>query len=185
MTRRKKDFSPHVDEQEAKACSVGGCPEPGLYKAPISRDALNDYRYFCLEHIREHNKRWDYFSGMSAEEIEAFVKDAVTGHRPTWERGQTIPGATEKLYAAVNDFLGEGMRRKTKAMPGLGGKISKALGIFEMEHPFTEATLRRRYKLLVKQCHPDKNRGDKLAEEKFKAVADAYRALSEYLKKQE
>ena len=181
MKRRKKDYSPHIDEQTAPGCSIDGCPEAGLYKAPKSRHKINDYHYFCLEHIREHNKKWDYFSGMNGDEIEAFMKDAVTGHRPTWERGQSMPNATEKLYAAVNDFLGA-QKRKTKPVPQLGPKIRKALTVFELDYPYTVSGLKQQYKLLVKRYHPDRNLGDKLAEEKFKAVAEAYKVLNEYLR---
>lgn len=180
VKRSKKDYAPHVEHSHAHRCEVPGCPEPGEYKAPKSKRDLHHYHYFCLEHVREHNKQWDYFAGMSEHEIEEFRKDAVTGHRPTWERGATIPNAQEKLYAAVNDFLHAG-RRRTKAHPQVSAKISKALAIFEMDYPYTHPILKKNYKDLVKRYHPDRNHGDKLAEEKFKAIASAYKLLEAHL----
>jgi len=176
--RTKKDYAPHTTSTQR--CEVEGCELEGEYKAPRSRTDLRDYRFLCLEHVREHNKQWDYFKGMNADEIEGFMKDAVTGHRPTWERGAAIPNASEKLYAAVGDFL-TGGRRKTKDNPHLAPKIRKAIALFEIEYPFTMPTLKNKYKELVKRYHPDRNAGDKLAEEKFKAVASAYKLLEAHL----
>lgn len=179
--RTKKDYAPHIEDETPHPCAVEGCPNPGLYKAPLGRDRLHEYRYLCLDHIREFNKAWDYFSGMNEDEIEAFRKDAVTGHRPTWERGQTLPpGATEKLYQAVNEFMHSG-RKRTRDHPRLPPKLKKALTLFELDYPYTEPELKNRYKQLVKQYHPDRNAGDKLAEEKFKAVAEAYKILGAHL----
>lgn len=179
--RSKKDFAPHV-EGSMPPCSVEGCAQQGAYKAPKSRHNLGDYHYLCLDHVREYNKQWDYFSGMNEQEIEAFMKDAVTGHRPTWERNAHIPNATEKLYAAVNDFLqAGGTRRKSKDQPHLAPKLRKALALFELDYPYNSATLKNTYKKLVKKYHPDRNQGDKLAEEKFKAIANAYKVLGAHL----
>lgn len=175
----KKDFAPHVTDGKPPRCEAEGCTEEGIYKAPRGRNSLHEYRYFCLEHVREHNKKWDYFAGMNEAEIEAFMKDAVTGHRPTWER-EIKGNPQEKLYAAIDEFLHVG-RRKTKARPKLSAKLEKALALFEMDYPYTEATLKLRYKKLVKLTHPDHHPGDKLAEEKFKAITSAHKILSQHL----
>lgn len=178
--RSKKDFAPHITDGTTQCCEAEGCTQAGIYKAPKARNALHEYRYFCLDHVREHNKQWDYFSGMDSSEIEAFMKDAVTGHRPTWERFGNIPNPHEKLYAAVNDFL-QGGRRKTKEIPHLSVKMRKALAIFEIDYPYSAATLKVQYKKLVKRTHPDHHPGDKLAEEKFKAITTAYKTLDAHL----
>ncbi|MDX2072975.1 MAG: DnaJ domain-containing protein [Alphaproteobacteria bacterium] len=178
--RSKKDFAPHVTGDETQCCEAEGCTQEGIYKAPKSRDRLHEYRYFCLDHVREHNKMWDYFSGMGAEEIEAFMKDAVTGHRPTWERVGNISDPQEKLYNAVNDFLNVN-RKITKPAPHVSAKVRKALALFEIDYPYTASALKIQYKTLVKRTHPDRNPGDKFAEEKFKAVASAYKVLEAHL----
>ena len=48
-----------------------GCPHAGEYRAPKSRAQLNDYWWFCLEHVRAYNAAWDFYRGMSPAEIEA------------------------------------------------------------------------------------------------------------------
>ena len=37
--------------------------------------------------MRQYNASYNYFDGMSDAEVEAFQKDALTGHRPTWKVG--------------------------------------------------------------------------------------------------
>ena len=57
-----------------RVCEALGCRLSGEYRAPRARDRLNEHRWFCLEHIREYNKKWDYFAGLDAEEIEAHIR---------------------------------------------------------------------------------------------------------------
>lgn len=159
-----------------------GCKEEGVYKAPKSRDNLHEYLFFCLEHIREHNSKWDYFSGMDADQIEAFMQDAVTGHRPTWQRETTLKNPHEMLHAAVDEFLRGASTVKPKKPPvKLSAKMQKALALFELDYPYTLTNLKQRYKLLVKAYHPDRNQGDRVTEEKFKAVTVAFTLLKQHI----
>lgn len=180
MRRNKKsDFAPQAPQNAEQCCEVDGCAEAGLYKAPRSREHLNEYRWFCLDHVREHNQQWDYFDGMESAEIEQFMKDAVTGHRPTWSRESALKNPQEALQAALDEFLGLSHTRAAKANPSLPAKMRKALAIMDMQHPYTEAELKRQYRALVKKFHPDVNKGSKEFEEKFKQITNAYRYLNE------
>ncbi len=49
--------------------------------------------------------------------------------------------------------------------------------MFEIEPPLTAPRLKARYKVLVKQHHPDAHGGDKDAEEKLKIINQAYATL--------
>ncbi|CAE7234733.1 dnaJ [Symbiodinium sp. CCMP2456] len=51
----------------------------------------------------------------------------------------------------------------------------KVLGV---EKTASDADIKKAYRKLALQCHPDKNAGDKQAEEKFKELAEAYATLS-------
>src|SRR5256886_1252607 len=42
-----------------------------------------------------------------------------------------------------------------------------------------DADIKKAYRQLAMQCHPDRNPGDKSAEERFKAVNEAYTVLSD------
>ena len=64
-----------------RKCSFEGCDQIGDYKAPSSPDQLKEYIWFCLKHIKEYNKKWNYFSDMTADEIEEFIENDIIGHR--------------------------------------------------------------------------------------------------------
>ena len=60
-----------------QCCDQPGCDKAGEYRAPRSRTALNQYFWFCLEHVRAYNASWDFYKGMSAAQIEAAQPEAV------------------------------------------------------------------------------------------------------------
>jgi len=183
--KRRGDYVSHIPPEEAHPCQIDGCAEPGAYKAPKSREELHEYRWFCLEHVREHNKQWDYFAGLGAEEIEEFIRDAVTGHRPTWDRANLNSGHIHEHYFKLHDALYEflsGSQKPVAPSPPLTAKLRKALAAMDIDYPYTEQELKVRYRVMVKKYHPDVNKGDKKSEETFKQITAAYHYLSEYIK---
>ena len=173
MARRKK-----MEETlpSGNPCSVTGCRVGGDYRAPRTRGDTPDYLWFCLDHVRDYNKAWNYFDGMSRAEIESFMKDAVTGHRPTWYMGGNGVIPPEQLQEALDRFMSLSMQTRRKATPPIPRKLRRALEELELEHPVTHADIKRRYKTLVKQYHPDVS-ADRDAEDRFKRITVAYREL--------
>ena len=49
--------------------------------------------------------------------------------------------------------------------------------ILGVSHDASEAEIKKAYRKLAMECHPDRNNGDKAAEEKFKLVTEAYEVL--------
>lgn len=176
MTRRKKT---EEFESSGYPCATPGCPLAGDYRAPRTREEKPDYYYFCLDHVREYNKSWNYFEGMSREEIEDYMHESVTGHRPTWYMGGNGAASPERLTEALERFMAMGLRAPTRAAPPIPKKLRIALEEMEMEHPTTQKELKKRYKALVKQYHPDVNSNDKDAEERFKRITVSYKLLLE------
>ncbi|HRD79083.1 MAG TPA: molecular chaperone DnaJ, partial [Hyphomicrobiaceae bacterium] len=73
--------------EAAHACQWAGCNEPASHRAPMGRGREGRFYRFCLEHARQFNANYNYFQGMSDTEVEGYLKDSVTGHRPTWRMG--------------------------------------------------------------------------------------------------
>ena len=73
--------------EEAPACQWKGCQAEGQHRAPRGRGFEGQYYLFCLDHVRQFNASYNYFAGMSNADIEAYQKDSITGHRPTWKAG--------------------------------------------------------------------------------------------------
>ena len=64
-------------------CDWNNCEKDGIYKAPVERDNSKKFRLLCIDHVREFNKNWNYFSGMSESQICEFIKSDITWHKPT------------------------------------------------------------------------------------------------------
>ena len=69
-------------------CEWPGCPKPGRHKAPKGRNHEGQFHAFCLEHVQQYNKTYNYFDGMKDDAVRDYQKEAQTGHRPTWKLGQ-------------------------------------------------------------------------------------------------
>jgi hypothetical protein len=182
-------MSDRLDAQSSlQACEHPGCAEVGEYRAPRSRDRLGDYYWFCLEHVREYNKSWNYYAGMSDVEVEADLRRSTTWDRPTWRFGAGDRATRGQAFHRVRDpfnFLDEDgsndPRQGGAARPSSYSPEGKAFAIMALEPPLTLEQLKRRYKELVKKHHPDANGGDRDAEERLKSINDAYTTLRRFL----
>ena len=67
-------------------CAVPGCAAPGEYKAPLQPanfDGPGSWRFLCLDHVREHNAKYNFFDGMSSEEITQAQSPLAGWDRPS------------------------------------------------------------------------------------------------------
>ncbi len=188
---------PEPLRRDLRGCDHPGCGSEGSYRAPRSRQQLNDYFWFCLEHVRAYNAAWNYYEGMSENEVEASLRADVTWQRPTWPLGGRLGesrsagplGAGFRYWRAdVRDdfgFFGEGGEAQAgtrgRARREANGEHAEALAVMELEAPLTLVELKARYKFLVKLHHPDANGGDKAAEERLKVINRAYTTLKKLL----
>ena len=67
-----------------KICDHINCHENGKYKAPKSRLNLQNYYYFCLSHVKEYNKSWDFYKGLTVDQIEQSINKDSVWDRPSW-----------------------------------------------------------------------------------------------------
>lgn len=173
-------FRSEPPQARERACDHDGCPEAGEYRAPKSRSHLNDYYWFCLDHVRAYNKAWDFYEGMTQEEIERQVRYDTTWQRPTWKMGDWRARERALRDKAVHDAGFGAYWDGTEAPPPQAparGPETEALLVLDLTPPVDFATIKRRYRELAKRHHPDANGGDKRAEERLKEINQAYNTL--------
>ena len=138
-----------------------------------------------MEHIKEYNKSWDFYKGLSVNEIENSMREDIIWNRPSWP----LKGNYHKVMDQINNFFNEEMNdlnqnerennyfRKKLVDENLTKEEGKALSLFNLDLPLTLDKIKKTYKKLVKIFHPDVNGNDKKAEEKFKEINNSYKIL--------
>lgn len=165
-------------------CDHHECTAPGEYRAPKSRHTQEGYFYFCLEHIRSYNKTWDYFKGMSPDEVMAHRISDITWRRPTWNaKGQArLHQVSEHPFCDAPIGLIHVVKTPGSfPPPRRHSPEEKAAKALSLEYPFSQESLKKRYLYLVKTYHPDRNSGCKKSEETLKQVTVAYKILTQYI----
>lgn len=180
------------EEKIFRKCEHPGCEAEGEFRAPKDRQ-LKDYYWFCLKHVSEYNKMWNYYDGMTQEEIERENKLDETWHSPSWKFGISLDklasqGKLEDPFEIYDKFLRKRPGNHTNNsnfvnVPKLSLEELEALKFFEIEFPYTKIQLKSKYKILVKKYHPDLNAGSKNAEEMFKKVVENYSILLKKIEK--
>jgi len=193
MARKQRNIripQPRTDADGVRMCDAPGCTFPGEHRAPRSRGDLSSYYWFCLGHVRDYNRQWNYYAGLSPDEIEKEIRAATTWWRPTWPFGARGSHAARHKGGHPHVYYSAfGMQdwERERVMPSGDGAIgwrprpgseeALALTVFDMDPPVTRDDVKARYKVLVKRHHPDANGGDKDSEERFKIINRAYSAL--------
>jgi len=178
-------------------CEWPGCAAVATHRAPKGRDRENQYWRFCLGHVREYNHSYNFFAGMSTDDIAKYQKDAVTGHRPTWKIGMNGGRPTMRSHSArfepglgdADDPLGlfrhfgaaagraDGEHLRARESRVIRNAERKALDALGLEPEATTAEIKLRFKALVKRHHPDANGGDRSSEDKLREIIQAYNYL--------
>ena len=173
-----------------RRCDWPGCQCPGDYHAPRSRQNLNEKLWFCLDHIRAYNAAWDYFSGMSAEQIDRYRRDSVTGHRPTWPLNGTPRDPEDRVREVFEIFAnrrpGDGAANGSFEANGTdagnrakGPRERQAFSTLGLDETASLTDIKKRYKQLVKRYHPDACGSAKPDEERLKRIIEAYHRLTD------
>lgn len=168
-------------ETSQRACEHPGCEETGQYRAPKSPDNLEDFLWFCREHVREYNLKWNFFDGTTEAEMEAQLDRDRVWDRPTKPFKKSVE---EKAWARLgvddaHQVLGENATRNPgKSTTGGTRKLPpterRAIQILEAKDHWTKPEIRKSYKALIKILHPDMNGGDRSDEERLQEVVWAW-----------
>ncbi len=184
-------------ETNERRCQAPGCCEAGEFRAPGHRpsgfDGPGEWRWFCLEHVREFNAGYDWFEGMSADEILA-AQSPISGWR-TENKAFSARAAIDGVprWADFDDPLdaiaarASGIRSRAERVARMAqaynGTIrfskdeAEALETLGLGSNTDKRDLRRRYSELVRRYHPDRNGGDRSHEARLNRVVEAYQLL--------
>jgi hypothetical protein len=184
MATKQSRLHGRVEGAQAR-CAVPGCGAPGEFKAPLQPanfDGPGSWRFLCLDHVREHNAKYNFFDGMSPDEIQ----DAQ-GPLGGWERpsrkfahnGADPPPSWSDFADPLDAISGRfGAIRGRNSQPSRFGKAERrALSVLGLGEDADRHQLRQRYSGLVRRYHPDKNGGDRTHEGKLGEVIEAYQLL--------
>ena len=160
-------------------CEWEGCRELGSHKAPLERDNSKIFRWLCEEHIKIFNKNWNYFEGMSQNEIENFLKSDLTWHRPTQKFGSMDNFFNILWNNALSDKfkIFDDSKHILNKNKKLCEKDKDAFIIMGLEFNAEWPAIQKKFKTLVKKFHPDKHYGNKQYENKLKKITLAYSHL--------
>jgi hypothetical protein len=184
-------------ETSTRCCDWAGCEGRGTYRAPLAPDRLTEFRWFCLDHIRQYNASWNYFADCPEDELEARLRHAGIWERPTWKLGAAPrgpqglhPHAEGRAWARWGfadplEVLGDNATispAKTTAQARPRRRLTSperaALEVLSLEpETCTRTEARARYRQLVKELHPDMNGGENPDAERLTQVLRAWEVL--------
>ena len=168
-----------------RICDHDGCNEPGKYRAPKAPDVLDEYYWFCQQHVREYNQKWSFFDGTTEAEINAQQSKDKVWERETKPMGDPEARAWERLgIEDPHQVLGANGTKN----PGRGGggpsrrlppTEKRAIEILDVRDTATKTEVRKAYKALIKVLHPDMNGGDRSQEEQLQLVVWAWEQIKD------
>ncbi len=194
---RVKPDKDRLLREKSQDCEWPGCRIPAQHPAPRGRGREGEYFKFCTEHVRQYNKSYNYFNGMSDSDGAAFQKANLTGHRPTWgmstngrkRAGENVFNANPSGFMhgfAFDDPFGvlggdKGAERPREYAPSkqIRKVERKSLSALGLDVSATPLEIKTRFKMLVKRHHPDHNSGDRRSEDQLREVIQAYNYLKE------
>jgi len=157
-----------------KKCERIGCAKAGVCKCPKDR-RLKDWWYFCQEHAAEYNKNWNYYAGMSKEEIDQVWEDDMFGTAKQSAEG------TDEYQKMIHDFLtgNEKTAPRKRTLPAEVAAALKVLGVASLDD---WAAIQKKFRALAKQEHPDTKK-TKDHDHRFSEINNAYQTLKKFLGK--
>lgn len=180
-------FHGRVVHADGRQCDWPNCNEAGEFKAAKNAQRRSDeppqWHWYCLEHVREHNERWNYFDALSPEDYQR-----ARHTHPSWD-GPTYPFrmnpediANLRMKDSLGVFSGDARFSRFTSARGSDGKplsaaALKALTTLGLTENASSQDIKTRYKALLKQYHPDANGGDRRGEKRMQAVIAAYHQL--------
>ena len=183
MATKQSKMHGRVEGARAK-CSVPGCAAPGEFKAPLypaNFDGPGAWRFLCLDHVRDHNARYNFFRGMSPDEISRAQHPLAGWERPSrrFAANGADPPPSWGDFADPLDAIS--MRFGSVCEHSKPSRFTRpeqrAIAVLGLGEDADRHAVRQRYSNLVRRYHPDKNGGDRSHEARLGEVIEAYQVL--------
>jgi hypothetical protein len=165
-------------------CAIRGCKEPGEFKAPLEPanfDGPGSWRFLCLEHVRQHNAKYNFFQGMTPDQISDAQRPYAGWDRATraFAHAGSDPAPSwadfsDPLEAISGRF---GKSRAAAAPCRFNRGEQRALSVLGLGEDADLKAVRSSYSKLVRRFHPDRNGGDRSHESRLGEVIEAYQTL--------
>lgn len=144
------------EAQAVRMCDRHGCDQPGNHPAPKAPNSPERW-HFCEAHAAEYNRNWDYFQGLTPEEAAA---------REARESADARGFASARHYGWGGP--GDGTRSPDEM---------RALDLFGLDADADFESVKRAWRALAKETHPDVRPGDAEAATRFQAGQAAFDVL--------
>lgn len=191
--RSTRQHSSVFSAEKHRKCQWDFCNSRGHHRAPASTGNAPEYYWFCLKHIREYNRNWNYF-----DKTHEFWEDNIW-ERPTWsanthnKEGGSFRNGWDNVHADGMFWKrynfspppeSENVRKDNVAVcqykyARYPGNIQKALRILDVSPDANLSSIKEQYRELVKLYHPDMNDGKRIHEEQLCLILWAWKQISE------
>ena len=173
-----------------RPCAYPRCHEAGEFRAPdpkgqaASANGPGDYQYLCLDHVRQFNAGYNWFAGMTADEIS--MAQSPTQFWPSETRAFRANGNVDSPPKCADfkdplDAISTRFRSRLPKERADGHFLSledrKALRTLGLSEDADRRALRSAYSAKVRAYHPDKNGGNRSYEKALQDVIAAYTHL--------
>ncbi len=171
-------------ETSVRICAHPGCKEPAKYRAPKHPDMKPGVTWYCRKHARQYNLGWNFFDNHSDSDADADQspdgidmkqdESSSQGSTHAWDRfGVDDPLDVLGMNSTQNPGPGNRLGNARKLSP----VERKALHILDARDHWSMDAIRKQYKQLVKDLHPDMNGGDRTEEDRLQEVVWAWEQI--------
>lgn len=143
-------YGSETQPQRTRVCDRDGCSKPGDHPAPKARHSDEKW-WFCQDHAAEYNRSWNYFAGMSYDDMRKAAEE---------------DGAAAAAYTTTSAYA--------QAAPAMSREERRAYATMDLGPEASADEIKTQYRRLAKLYHPDANPGDDVATAKFHELRQAY-----------